>query len=297
MYGCGFADPRSHGVSLKLSSDACTGRGLQHYVLYKFLFLFGYILYQFFGLFLAQKYIYGRRCILWIGLKQIAENRWYLSMLFGVYAGLIFSHSQACQLPRADLVLQVLVSEISIRSHPNPPAPKKTPYKLASVLQRMTFTGLVSALCSVMPGHRFPKEMSNELEELRQSVKEWWTYWWPVMKVIDKSLTYSEYTWYCFVYTCQLVVWIAFQLVLDMSAESCRRASGPILCRWLSSVCVFPEQAGSQGTGSAVHDAIDMLTMFKAVPKIAVDHGDAKCWSSKYGQRGGLLNSPASHMN
>ena len=94
-------------------------------------------------------------------------------MLFGVYAGLIFSHSQACQLPRADLVLQVLVSEISIRSHPNPPAPKKTPYKLASVLQRMTFTGLVSALCSVMPGHRFPKEMSNELEELRQSVKEW----------------------------------------------------------------------------------------------------------------------------
>lgn len=82
------------------------------------------------------------------------------------------SQRQACQLPSADLVLQVLVSEISIRSYPTPPAPKKTPYKLSSVLQRMTFTGLVSALCSVMPGHRFPKEMSNELEELRQSVKE-----------------------------------------------------------------------------------------------------------------------------
>ena len=34
-------------------------------------------------------YIYGRRSILWIGLKQIAETRWYLSMLFGVYAGII----------------------------------------------------------------------------------------------------------------------------------------------------------------------------------------------------------------
>ena len=46
-----------------------------------------------------------------------------------------------------------------------------------------------------------------------------------------------------------------------------------------------------------MHDAIDMLTMFKAVPKIDVDHGDAKWWSSKYGQSGGPLNSPASHMN
>ena len=40
----------------------------------------------------------------------------------------------------------------------------------------MTFTGLVSALCSIMPRHRFPKEMSNELEKVRQSVKQWWTY-------------------------------------------------------------------------------------------------------------------------
>ena len=50
--------------------------------------MFGYILYLSFGLFLAQKYIYTRKCILWIGLKQIAENRWYLSILFGVYAGI-----------------------------------------------------------------------------------------------------------------------------------------------------------------------------------------------------------------
>ena len=57
--------------------------------IFQFPFLFGYILYLYFGLFVAQKYIYGRRPILWIGLKQIAENRWYLSMLFGVYAGII----------------------------------------------------------------------------------------------------------------------------------------------------------------------------------------------------------------
>ena len=36
-----------------------------------------------------QKFFYGRRCILWSGLKQLAQNRWYLSMLFGVHAGII----------------------------------------------------------------------------------------------------------------------------------------------------------------------------------------------------------------
>ena len=57
-------------------------------------FLFGYVLViLYFGLFLAQKYICGSRSILWIGLKQIAENRWYMSMLFGVYAGIINTHS------------------------------------------------------------------------------------------------------------------------------------------------------------------------------------------------------------
>ena len=95
----------SHRVPLKLSSDACRGQGegavtddviggviwcvygwgFAVLFLCKCLFLLGYFLYLYFGLFLAQKYIYGRRCILWIGLKQIAENRWYLSML-GVYA-------------------------------------------------------------------------------------------------------------------------------------------------------------------------------------------------------------------
>jgi len=34
------------------------------FVYSKFLFLLGYILYLYFGLFLAQNYIYGKRCIL-----------------------------------------------------------------------------------------------------------------------------------------------------------------------------------------------------------------------------------------
>ena len=54
------------------------------------IFLFGYILYLYSDLFLAEKYIYAKKCILWTGLKQIAEYCWYLSMLFGVYAGIIF---------------------------------------------------------------------------------------------------------------------------------------------------------------------------------------------------------------
>ena len=54
----------SQRVSLEVSSDVCKGGGSQDYFLFKFLFLFGYILYLYFGLFLAQKYVYARRCIL-----------------------------------------------------------------------------------------------------------------------------------------------------------------------------------------------------------------------------------------
>ena len=41
------------------------GVGSQYHIynLYEFLFVFGYILYLYFGLFLAQKYISGKRCV------------------------------------------------------------------------------------------------------------------------------------------------------------------------------------------------------------------------------------------
>ncbi len=44
-------------------------------------------------------YLYIRICIFWIGLKHFLDNRRYLSMLFGVYAGIIYIvtlHSVAC---------------------------------------------------------------------------------------------------------------------------------------------------------------------------------------------------------
>ena len=46
-------------MSLEVSSDACTGGGSQYYFhIYKFPFLFGYILYLYFGLFRAHEYVY-----------------------------------------------------------------------------------------------------------------------------------------------------------------------------------------------------------------------------------------------
>ena len=87
--GQGFADLRDGGVIWRAYGWGFVGEN-------KFLYLFGQNLYLYFGLFLAQKYIYGRRCILWIGLKQIAEYRWYITMLFGVYVCIVFISWNYC---------------------------------------------------------------------------------------------------------------------------------------------------------------------------------------------------------
>ena len=57
---CRFERGLSQRVSLEVSSDACTGGGSQDMFLYRFLFLFGYILDLYFDLFLAQHFFYGR---------------------------------------------------------------------------------------------------------------------------------------------------------------------------------------------------------------------------------------------
>ena len=41
-------------------------------------------------------------CRFWIGLKQIAENQWYLFMLFGVYAGIILQYDTWYHIPRSE---------------------------------------------------------------------------------------------------------------------------------------------------------------------------------------------------
>ena len=66
--GQGFADLREgcHGGChwrCHLMRPRVGFCGLKSF-LQKFSFLFGYVLYLYFGLFLAQKYIYRRRCIL-----------------------------------------------------------------------------------------------------------------------------------------------------------------------------------------------------------------------------------------
>ena len=50
----------SHRVSLKLSSDACPGEGSQHYFFMKMFFFCLDFFYAYFGLFLAQKFLWKK---------------------------------------------------------------------------------------------------------------------------------------------------------------------------------------------------------------------------------------------
>lgn len=75
---------------------------------------------------------------------------------------------QESEVPGAGVLLQLLESEISIRGQPQRGQPQRTPRKIRYVLERMTLAGLVSLACSTLPG-RFPKLMSNELRDLRET--------------------------------------------------------------------------------------------------------------------------------
>eukprot|EP00434_Breviolum_minutum_P024072 symbB.v1.2.021247.t1/scaffold1826.1/size99691/6 len=72
------------------------------------------------------------------------------------------------EVPGAVTLLQLLESEISIRGQPKRGQPQRAPRKIRYVLERMTLAGLVSLSCSTLPG-RFPKIMSNELRDLRET--------------------------------------------------------------------------------------------------------------------------------
>lgn len=75
---------------------------------------------------------------------------------------------QESEVPGAVTLLQLLESEISIRGQPKRGQPQRAPRKIRYVLERMTLAGLVSLSCSTLPG-RFPKIMSNELRDLRET--------------------------------------------------------------------------------------------------------------------------------
>ena len=67
-------------------------------------------------------------------------------------------------------MLQLLESELSIRSYPIRAATRHTPRKISYVLERMSLSNLVSVVASILPG-RFPKLMLNELEYLRETAR------------------------------------------------------------------------------------------------------------------------------
>lgn len=72
-------------------------------------------------------------------------------------------------MPGATELLQLLESEVAIRSIA-PAAPMRTPRKLRYILERMSLANLVSLACSTLQG-RFPRILSQELNELRSTVK------------------------------------------------------------------------------------------------------------------------------
>ena len=76
-----------------------------------------------------------------------------------------------CQVSELDaaLVLQLMESEIAICGKTE--TAKKTAVmsrKLRSVFERMSLTGLVSTMCTILPRDRFPKILRKELERLRK---------------------------------------------------------------------------------------------------------------------------------
>eukprot|EP00434_Breviolum_minutum_P038926 symbB.v1.2.034541.t1/scaffold4476.1/size41083/4 len=79
-------------------------------------------------------------------------------------------HVEESDLPSAADVLQLFKSEIAIRSYSATAIPQRTPRKIRYVLERMSLASLVSSVCSVVPG-RFPKIMSNQLKELRETAR------------------------------------------------------------------------------------------------------------------------------
>eukprot|EP00435_Cladocopium_sp_Y103_P060725 s447_g22.t1 len=75
------------------------------------------------------------------------------------------------ELPGAERILQLLESEIVIRSRSKGSTGRmQIPRKIRYIVERMSLGRLVSLVCSTLGG-KFPKLMSNELKDLRQTAK------------------------------------------------------------------------------------------------------------------------------
>ena len=71
-------------------------------------------------------------------------------------------------LPGAGVLLQLFISEISIREHQSR---TRTPWRVRCVLERLSLSGLVAVACGAIRG-RFPKLLCNELTKLREMAKD-----------------------------------------------------------------------------------------------------------------------------
>ena len=68
-------------------------------------------------------------------------------------------------------MLQLLTSEISVRSPTSPAPTVHPPRRIRLVLGRMSLGGLVGTACTILPQDKFPKLMKNELERLRKAIR------------------------------------------------------------------------------------------------------------------------------
>eukprot|EP00435_Cladocopium_sp_Y103_P017475 s290_g4.t1 len=67
--------------------------------------------------------------------------------------------------------LQLMKSEISVRSARSPAPDVHPPRKIRLEFEKMTLAELVSAACTILPRDRFPKLMENELKRLRKVIR------------------------------------------------------------------------------------------------------------------------------
>ena len=74
-------------------------------------------------------------------------------------------------LPGAGVLLQLFISEISIREHQSRTRTPRTPWRVRCVLERLSLSGLVAVACGAIRG-RFPKLLCNELTKLREMAKD-----------------------------------------------------------------------------------------------------------------------------
>lgn len=78
---------------------------------------------------------------------------------------------QENEVPGALAILQLLQSEISIRSYGRiATTPRPIKRRMRYVLERMSLSGLVSLVCTNVSG-KFPKLLSNELKALRETAR------------------------------------------------------------------------------------------------------------------------------